>query len=69
LYFISRFEVHSEQKAFFKDLNFHEAVAAFFHVAFVGNLRYPDEAEAVAIWLQRKVAGINEPGDKLLLFL
>jgi hypothetical protein len=44
-------------------------VAAFFHVAFVGNLRYPDEAEAVAIWLQRKVAGINEPGDKLLLFL
>jgi hypothetical protein len=59
-----RFEVHAEQEPFFSDLNFHEALAAFFHLAFVGNLKYPDEAESVAIWAQRKLAGINDPGNK-----
>jgi len=44
------------------DLNFNEAVASFLHLCFVGNLKYPEEAESVAVWLQRKVAGMDEPG-------
>jgi hypothetical protein len=48
---------------FFSGLNFHEAAAVFFHVVCVGNLWYPEEAESGAIWGQRKVTGINEPGD------
>jgi hypothetical protein len=58
-----RFEVHAEQKTLFFDLNFQEAVAAFYHVVCVGSLRYPDEAVSFTIWLQRKVIGINVPGD------
>jgi hypothetical protein len=59
-----RIEVHAEQRMFFSDLNFHEAAAVFFHVVCVGNLWYPEEEESGAIWGQRKVTGINEPGDK-----
>lgn len=57
-----RFDVHSEKKKIFANLNFNESVAAFFYVTFVGNLEYPQEGEAVAVWLQRKVAGINLEG-------
>lgn len=49
---VFRFEVHAEQKAFFRDLNFNEALASFLHLSFVGNLKYPEEGESVAIWLQ-----------------
>jgi hypothetical protein len=56
------FEVHAEQKLFMTDLNFNEALTSFLHLAFVGNLRYPENGEAVAVWIQRKVAGINDPG-------
>jgi hypothetical protein len=67
-YFPSRFEVPAEQRMFFSDVNFHGAVATFFHAVCVGKLRYSEGAESVAIWLQRKVAGINEPGDKSISF-
>jgi hypothetical protein len=49
---------------FFSDVIFHGAAATFFHAVCVRKLRYSEEAGSVAIWLQRKVAGINEPGDK-----
>jgi hypothetical protein len=67
-YFPSRFEVSAEQRTFFSDVNFHRAAATFFHAVCVGKLRYSEEAESVAIWLQRKVAGINEPSDKSISF-
>jgi hypothetical protein len=60
------FEVHAELKPFLTGLNFNEAISSFLHVAFIGNLRYPENAEAVAVWLQRKVAGINDPGKNIL---
>lgn len=61
------FEVHAELKPFFTGLNFHEAIASFLHLAFVGNLQYPENGEAVAVWLQRKVACINDPGKKMVI--
>jgi hypothetical protein len=63
-----RFEVHAEGKAFLVGLNFNEALAGFFHLSFVGNLRYPEDGEAVAVWLQRKVAGIDERGNYQINF-
>ena len=39
------------------DLSLVEAMASFLHVAFVWN---QEEGEAVAVWLQRKVARIDE---------
>jgi hypothetical protein len=58
-----RFSVHAEKRAVFCDLTFTDAVAAFFHISFVCNMKYPDDGEAVAIWLQRKVAGIVGKGN------
>jgi hypothetical protein len=63
------FQVHAEQKPFLIDLNFNEALTSFLHLAFVGNLRYPENGEAVAVWIQRKVAGINDPGNFYSFFL
>ncbi len=57
-----KFDLHVEKKKIFADLNFSEALRAFFSVSFIGNLEYPEQAEAVAILLQRKVAGINAEG-------
>jgi len=44
------------------DLNFHEALGSYFHLSFKGNLLYPEDCEAIAVWLQQKVAGIDHPG-------
>ena len=57
-----KFEVCAENKIIFADLNFNDAVAGFFYITFIGNLAYPAEGESVAIWLQRKVVGINDDG-------
>jgi hypothetical protein len=38
------------------------AIASFFHVAFIGQLKYPPEGEAVAILLQRRLAKVDEEG-------
>lgn len=57
-----RFNIRAEHKTFLSDLSFSDAVAAFFHLTFVSNMKYPEGGEAVAIWLQRKVAGIVEKG-------
>lgn len=57
------FSLHAEKKEVFSRLSFHDALAAFFHLTFVGNMRYPAKGEAVAVWLQRKVAGIVDEGE------
>lgn len=56
------FDVHVEKKKIFTELNFCEALRAFFSISFIGNLHYPEHGEAVAILLQRKVAGLNSEG-------
>jgi hypothetical protein len=57
-----KFDLHVEKKNFFSDLNFSKVLRAFFSVVFIGNLHYPENGEAVAILLQRKLAGINAEG-------
>jgi hypothetical protein len=56
------FDLHAEKQKIYSNLNFSEALRGFFYVSFIGNLHYPEEGEAVAILLQRKVAGINAEG-------
>jgi len=58
-----KFDVHVEQKKIFSDLNFSEALRAFFAITHIGNIHYPEAGEAVAILLQRKLAGINAEGN------
>ena len=56
------FDVRAEGKTIFSEVNICEALRGFFSIAFVGNMHYPELGEAVAILLQRKVAGINVEG-------
>lgn len=56
------FDVHAERMKIFENLNLNDAISAFFHIGFVGNIRYPAKGEAVAVWLQRKVARVQEEG-------
>lgn len=57
------FDIRVERKVLFSGLNFEEAVAAYFHLCFVANLKYPEKGESVAIWLQRRIAGIVDKGN------
>lgn len=59
-----KFSIHAEMKEVLGNLTFDEAVSAFFYICFIGNLEYPEAGEAVAIWLQRKVAELNSTGVK-----
>lgn len=63
------FDLHVEKKKIYRDLNFSEALRAFFAVAFIGNMHYPEEAEAVAILLQRNLAGINGEGNEHIIMI
>lgn len=62
-----KFDLHVEMKKIFRNLNFSEVLRAFFAVAFIGNLHYPEEGEGVAILLQRKVAGITCEGERNII--
>jgi hypothetical protein len=57
-----KFDVHVESRKAYVDLNFSEALRAFFSVCFIWNYHYPEAGEAVAILLQRKLAGFNAEG-------
>jgi hypothetical protein len=59
------FDIHFEQKKVLQDLSFPCALASFFHIVFIGQRKYPSEAEAVAILLQRRVAKIDEEGKEI----
>jgi hypothetical protein len=59
----NKFDLHAEYEKVYTDLNFSEALRAFFSVAFIGNIHYPEAGESVAIVLQRKLAGINAEGN------
>jgi hypothetical protein len=54
-----KFDLHAEYNKVYTDLNYSEALRAFFSVAFICNIHYPEAGESVAILLQRKLAGIN----------
>lgn len=62
-----QFDLEVEGKKVYSGLNFSEVLRAFFCVAFIGNLHYPEAGEAVAILLQRKVAGLNAEGKKFTI--
>ncbi len=59
------FDVHApgSSSPVYANLSFSSALAAFLHVVFVRNLPYPEDGEAVAVWLQRRVAGIRDEGE------
>jgi hypothetical protein len=61
------FDIHLEQRKVLSGMNLPTAVASFFHVAFIGQLRYPREGEAVAILLQRKLAKVDPEGKRKML--
>jgi hypothetical protein len=60
------FDVHApgSSSPVYTNLSFAGALAAFLHVVFVRNLPYPEDGEAVAVWLQRRVAGICDEGEE-----
>lgn len=61
----SHFSIEAEHKTILVGLTFNDAIASFFHLTFVANMKYPANGEDAAVWLQRKVAGIEETGDDL----
>jgi hypothetical protein len=60
--------VRAERKTFFSGLNLEQAIATFFHLCFVANTKYLVKGEAVALWMQQKVAGIVDTG-RLINFI
>ncbi len=61
------FDIHLEQRKVLSGMKLTTAVASFFHVAFIGQLRYPREGEAVAILLQRRLAKVDPEGNRKML--
>ncbi len=61
------FDIHLEQRKVLSGMNLPTAVASFFHVAFIGQLRYPREGEAVAILLQRRLAKVDPEGKRKIM--
>lgn len=64
-----RFDVHVEQRKVLGNLSFADAVASFFHIIFIAQMKYPPEGEAVAILLQRRLAKIDEEGQQHLFLM
>jgi hypothetical protein len=56
------FDIHLEQRKVLSGMKLTTAIASFFHLAFIGQLKYPPEGEAVAILLQRKLAKVDPEG-------
>jgi hypothetical protein len=54
--------VRAERKTFFSGLNLAPAISTFFHLCFVANTKYPVKGDAVALWMQQRVAGIVDKG-------
>jgi hypothetical protein len=57
-----KFDIHAEMNKIYSDLNFSEALRAFFAVAFIANMQYPEDGESVALLLQRNFAVVNAEG-------
>jgi hypothetical protein len=62
------FDLHAEGKTILGCLTLAEAIAAFFHIALIGQLKYPLEGEAVALLLQRRVAKVDPEGRLYFFF-
>ncbi len=63
------FDVRAERKTFFSGLNLAEAIATFFQLCFVANTKYPVKGDAVALWMQQRVAGIVDKGRLINIVL
>jgi hypothetical protein len=53
-----------EQRKILSGMMLTTAIASFFHILFIGQLKYPTKGEAVAIELQRKFAKVDEEGEQ-----
>jgi hypothetical protein len=58
----TEFDFHLEQKKVLRGMTFPVALASFFHIVFIGQLKYPPKGESVAILLQRRLAKVDEEG-------
>ncbi len=58
------FDFHMEQRKILSGMTLTTAIASFFHISFIGQLKYPMKGEAVAIVLQRKFAKVDEEGEQ-----
>jgi len=47
------FDFHMEQKKVLTGMTLARAIASFFHITFIDQLKYPPKVETVAILLQR----------------
>lgn len=63
-----QFDFHMEQKKVLRGMTLSTAIAAFFHISFIGQLKYPLKGEAVAILLQRRLAKVDEEGKYNIIF-
>lgn len=61
------FNFHMEQKKVLTGMTLANAIASFFHITFIDQLKYPPKVEAVAILLQRWLAKVNEEGKNSFL--
>jgi len=62
-----QFAIDAENGVVLKDISFNDAIAAFYHLTFVANMRYPKNGKSVAVWRQRKVASIVDTGTSQLI--
>lgn len=60
------FGIWAEGESIIGGLTLTNAVAVLFHLSFVVSLKYPKKGDSVAVWLQRKVAGIGCEGEILM---
>jgi hypothetical protein len=63
------FDIHVEHKKIFSELTLAGALAAYYHICFIGQLKYPSEGLCVAILLQRKLAKVDEQGMDMSFYL
>jgi hypothetical protein len=63
------FDVRAERKTFFSGLNIAQAIATFYHLCFVANAKYPVKGDAVALWMQQRVARIVDKGRLINIVL
>jgi hypothetical protein len=52
-----KFDLHVDNEKVFTDLNFSKAIRALFSVAFIVNIHYPANGEAVAILREKNLLG------------
>ena len=58
------FELHMERIKLLGNLDIVSAIAAFFHLCFIMDLKYPKQSETLADLLQRRVCKYGDESGK-----